>query len=56
MKTVPNDMIKTLCRYLPLFLDNIDKGALKKSLKLTNAVRVTKHQLLPKLKRIDKEK
>lgn len=56
MKSVPNATIKTLIRYLPLLIDNIDKESLKKSLKLVNAVRVTKHQILPKLKRIENDK
>ena len=56
MKTVPNDLISTLCRYLPLLVDNIDRNAVGKSLRLANAIRVTKYKLLPKLKKVDKSK
>ena len=56
MKAVPNDLISTLCRYLPMLVDNIDKGAVQKSIRLSNAVRVTKYIILPKLKRINNDK
>ena len=39
-----------------MLVDNIDKGAVQKSLRLTNAVRVTKYIILPKLKRINNDK
>lgn len=54
MRNVPNNIISELCRYLPMLLDNIDKSAVQQSLRLKNAVRVTKHQIIPKLKKIDK--
>lgn len=54
MKSVPNEVIKTLCRHLPLLLENIDKQSLRNNIRLINAVRVTKHKILPKLKKIDK--
>lgn len=56
MKSVPNDIIKTLCRHLPLILENIDRQGLRDNIRLKNAVRVTKHKILPRLKRIDNEK
>lgn len=36
-----------------MFLNNLDKSAVQQSLRLTNAVRVTKHKLLPKLNKIN---
>ena len=53
MKEVSNGTIATLCRQLPLILDNLDKGAMRNNLRLINAVRITKHQILPKLKKIN---
>lgn len=53
MRSVPNDIVSDLCRYLPMFLNNLDKSAVQQSLRLTNAVRVTKHKLLPKLNKIN---
>lgn len=53
MRSVPNNIVSELCRYLPMLLDNLDKSAVRKSLRLTNAVRVTKHQILPKLNKIN---
>lgn len=54
MKSVPNDIIKTLCRHLPLIMENLEPGAMQRNIRLINAVRVTKHKILPKLKKIDK--
>lgn len=54
MRSVPNNTISELCRYLPMLIENVDKQAEQKSLRLTNAVRVTKHMILPKLNKIDK--
>ena len=42
MRTVPNDIVQNLIRHLPLILDNMDAEAVKKSLRLNNAVRLTK--------------
>ena len=56
MKTVPNDVVATLCRCLPQILDNLDTDAIRKSLRLTNSVRLLKHQVLPKLNKINNEK
>ena len=56
MKTVPNDVVATLCRCLPQILDNLDTDAIRKSLRLTNSVRLLKHQNLPKLNKINNEK
>ena len=49
-------MVSELCRYLPLLLDNLNKDALERNLRLKNAVRLLKHQTLPRLERINKEK
>ena len=56
MKNVPNDTVATLCRCLPLILDNLDKEAIRKSLRLANAVRLLKYQILPKLNKLNNEK
>lgn len=56
MKNVPNDTVATLCRCLPLILDNLDADAVRKSLRLRNAIRLLKHEILPKLKKINDEK
>ena len=42
MRTVPNDIVQNLIRHLPLILDNMNEEAVKKSLRLNNAVRLTK--------------
>lgn len=42
MKNVPNNTVATLCRCLPQILDNLDTDAIRKSLRLTNAVRLLK--------------
>lgn len=56
MKTVPNDLITTLCRHIPRLLDAVDEKKVRKSLRLTNIVRLLKYQILPKLDKIDKSK
>lgn len=56
MRNVPNDFVATLCRCLPQILDNLDAAAIRKSLRLTNAVRLLKHEVLPKLNKINNER
>lgn len=56
MKQVPNIVVATLVRCLPLLLDYIDEDAIRKSLRATNAKRIIKHEVLPKLKKINNEK
>lgn len=56
MKPIPNNTIKELCRYIPMLLENLDRDAIRNSLRLSNAVRVTKYQILPKLERINNSK
>lgn len=56
MKQVPNNVVATLVRCLPLLLDYIDEDAIRKSLRATNAKRLLKHEVLHKLKKINNEK
>lgn len=56
MRNVPNDVVATQCRCLPQILDNLDTAAIRKSLRLTNAVRLLKHEVLPKLNKINNER
>lgn len=42
MRNIPNDIVQTLIRTLPLILDNMDEEAVQKKLRLNNAVRLTK--------------
>jgi len=56
MRNVPNDVVATICRSLPQILDNLDTAAIRKSLRLTNAVRLLKHEVLPKLNKINNAK
>lgn len=56
MRNVPNDVVATLCRCLPQILDNLDAAAIRKSLRLTNTVRLLKHEVLPKLNKINNER
>lgn len=53
MKQVPNDMIKTLVRCLPLILDSAKPDY--RDTRLINAIRQTRKQL-DKLKDIDKQR
>ena len=54
MKQVPNDLLQSLIRHIPLILDCLDEDKLRTSLKLGNAVRLTKKNL-QRLKKIDNE-
>ena len=42
MRAVPNDIVQNLIRHLPLILDNMNEEAVRKGLRLNNAVRLTK--------------
>lgn len=42
MKTIPNNIVQTLLRTLPLILDNMNEEAVQKKLRINNAVRLTK--------------
>jgi hypothetical protein len=52
MEQVPNDLLQSLIRHIPLILDGLDEDKLRTSLKLGNAVRLTKKNL-QRLKKID---
>lgn len=54
MRIVPNDIVQTLLRSLPLILDNMDKEAVRKGLRLNNAVRLTK-MIVKRLEKIENE-
>lgn len=52
MRNVPNDMVTTLLRCLPVILENVD--ASKGSTKLLNAIRLTKKEIT-KLQKIEQD-
>ncbi len=52
MRTIPNDIVQTLLRTLPLILANMDEEAVRKGLRLNNAVRLTK-QIINRLNKIE---
>ena len=54
MRNIPNDIVQTLIRTLPLILDNMDEEAVQKKLRLNNAVRLTKI-LVKRLNKIEDE-
>lgn len=56
MKQVPNNVVASLVRCLTLLSDYLDEDAIRKSLRATNAKRIIKHEVLPKLKKINNEK
>lgn len=42
MRQIPNDIVKTLIRNLPIILESIDRYEERDNLRLCNAVRLTK--------------
>ena len=54
MRTIPNDIVQTLLRTLPLILDNMDERAVQTKLRLNNAVRLTK-KIVKRLDKIENE-
>lgn len=54
MRTVPNDIVSTLLRTLPIIIENVDAEALQKKLRLCNAVRLTKN-IIQRLNKIEHE-
>lgn len=55
MRNIPNDIVQTLIRTLPLILDNMmDEEAVQKKLRLNNAVRLTKI-IVKRLNKIEDE-
>lgn len=55
MKSIPNNMVSELARYLPLLLANIDEAQSRKSLRLANAIRKVKHEILPRLEKLTRQ-
>lgn len=56
MKSIPNNMVAELTRYLPMLLANIDEKKGHSSLRLANAIRKVKHEILPRLERLNNTK
>lgn len=54
MKQLPNYIISALVRYLPLLLAKIDESKIRGDLRLYNAIRIIRHDILPKLKLVEK--
>lgn len=54
MRTIPNDIVQTLLRTLPLILDNMNEEAVQTKLRLNNAVRLTK-KIVKRLEKIENE-
>lgn len=52
MRNIPNDIVQTLIRTLPLILDNMDEEAVRTKLRLNNAVRLTK-KIVKRLEKIE---
>lgn len=52
MRTIPNDIVQTLLRTLPLILDNMNDEAVQTKLRLNNAVRLTK-KIVKRLEKIE---
>lgn len=54
MRIIPNDIVTTLLRSLPLILENMDEQAMRRSTRLFNAVRLTK-KIIQRLNKIENE-
>lgn len=54
MRKIPNDIVTTLIRTLPQILDNMDEEAVRKKLRLNNAVRLTRI-VIKRLNKIENE-
>ena len=54
MRQIPNDIVKTLIRNLPIILASIDRYEERDNLRLCNAVRLTK-KIINRLKTIEYE-
>lgn len=54
MRNIPNNIVQTLIRTLPLILDNMDEEAVRTKLRLGNAVRLTKI-IIKRLNKIEDE-
>ena len=54
MREVPNDIVSTLLRNLPVILDSLDEEAMRSKSRIYNAVRLTK-KVIQRLNRIENE-
>ena len=54
MRQIPNDIVKTLIRTLPIILDGIEREKMVNNLRLGNSVRLTK-KIINRLKTIENE-
>ena len=54
MRIVANDIVQTLLRSLPVILENMDNEAVRKNLRLNNAVRLIK-KIVKRLEKIENE-
>lgn len=54
MRNVPNDIVQTLIRSLPIIINNIGRDAERDNLRLYNAVRLTK-KIIKRLEKIEYE-
>ena len=54
MRQIPNDIVKTLIRTLPIILDGIESDNMVSNIRLANSVRLTK-KIINRLKTIEHE-
>lgn len=54
MRNVPNDIVQTLIRSLPIIINNIGRDAERDNLRLCNEVRLTK-KIIKRLEKIEYE-
>ena len=54
MRQIPNDIVKTLIRTLPIILDGIEMDNMFSNIRLANSVRLTK-KIINRLKTIENE-
>ena len=54
MRQIPNDIVKTLIRTLPIILDGIEMNNMVSNIRLANYVRLTK-KIINRLKTIENE-
>lgn len=56
MKQVPNDIITTLDRLLPLVIANIDRTNIQSNPRLANAIRIIQRNVIPRLAKINNKR
>lgn len=54
MRQIPNDIVKTLIRTLPIILASIERDKMVSNIRLGNSVRLTK-KIINRLKTIENE-